>query len=233
MSHLLVLMRYLLVLMFTGSVFANSSPVVNESQQQSWRFNVYLDDTPIGHHHVNIEHSDNQKTVHTVANFDVRFLFIPVYSYVHETRETWVDDCLVNITSNTDDNGDPYFIRGTGKNNTSAFDLETQNGTSSINGCVRTFAYWDYELLRDSRLLNTQTGEYQETELTDLGTGELMIDEKAVKARHFRLVCEDLTIDLWYTNSMQWLALESRTSSGELLRYLPEQLPANTMESQT
>ena len=77
---------------------------------KSWKFRVWLDDTPIGYHQVSINKEENRKTVHTQAKFDVRFLFVPVYSYSHETRELWEDGCLVNITSTTDDNGDDYFI---------------------------------------------------------------------------------------------------------------------------
>jgi hypothetical protein len=57
-----------------------------------------------------------------------------------------------------------------------------------------------------------------------MGTGQLIIDDEQITARHFRLVAEELTIDLWYTKDMHWLALESVTESGAVLRYLPEKL---------
>ena len=76
--------------------------------------------------------------------------------------------------------------------------------------------------MKSERLLNTQTGEYESVTVTDMGTGLLTVDEEQIEARHFRLVCEDMTIDLWYTSEMRWLALESVTESGAVLRYLPE-----------
>jgi hypothetical protein len=33
-----------------------------------------------------------------------------------------------------------------------------------------------------------------------------------------------MSIDLWYTKEMHWLALESITESGAVLRYLPANL---------
>jgi hypothetical protein len=98
---------------------------------------------------------------------------------------------------------------------------------------VRTFAYWDVDLLNSQRLLNTQTGEYEPVTVSDMGTGRLTIDEEQIEARHFRLVTEGLTIDLWYTNDMHWLALESVTESGAVLRYLPEKLPALALDAQS
>jgi hypothetical protein len=192
---------------------------LHEAGDQSWKFRVLLDDTPIGYHEVHINRDNNMKTVHTQASFDVRFLFIPVYTYSHETRESWEDDCLVNISSTTDDNGDNYFISSIDRNN--ELTIETRDGVTSIDGCVRTFAYWDPDLLKSGQLLNTQTGEYQTVAVQDLGTGNLNFDDRKLEARHFRLSVEDMTIDLWYTMDMHWLALESITESGAVLRYLP------------
>ena len=199
--------------------------------KQSWKFRVMLDDTPIGYHKVSINRANDRKTVHTQANFDVRILFIPVYSYEHETRELWEDNCLVGIDSRTDDNGDAYFISSI--DSEEEFALETQDGVFSLDGCVRTFAYWDVELLKSERLLNTQTGVYEPVSVTDLGTGELLLDDERIEARHFRLVSRDMTIDLWYTKDMQWLALESVTESGAVLRYLPEELPGLALDTRS
>ena len=219
---------YAVALVFSEVSIANTGP--GKDRSESWNFRVMLDDTPIGYHKVNVDRTDNIKTVHTRANFDVRILFIPVYSYEHETRERWEDNCLVEISSTTDDNGDNYFISSIKKEDRLA--VETRNGTTSLGGCVRTFAYWDVDLLNNQRLLNTQTGEYEPVNISDMGTGRLTIDEEQIEARHFRLVAEGLTIDLWYTNGMRWLALESVTESGAVLRYLPEKLPALALDTQ-
>lgn len=220
---------YAAALVFSEVSIANTGP--GKDTSESWNFRVMLDDTPIGYHKVNVDRIDNIKTIHTRANFDVRILFIPVYSYEHETRERWEDNCLVDISSTTDDNGDNYFISSIKKEDRLA--VETRNGTTSLGGCVRTFAYWDVDLLNSQRLLNTQTGEYEPVNVSDMGTGRLTIDEEQIEARHFRLVAEGLTIDLWYTSDMHWLALESVTESGAVLRYLPEKLPALALDTQS
>lgn len=223
-----------LVFVFTAALVLSEVSIANtgsgKDSAESWNFRVMLDDTPIGYHKVSVNRGENTKTVHTRANFDVRILFIPVYSYEHETREQWKDNCLVNISSTTDDNGEEYFISSMQKKEQLA--VETRNGTTSLGGCVRTFAYWDVELLNSERLLNTQTGEYESVSITDMGTGMLSVDDEQIEARQFRLVAEHLTIDLWYTRDMHWLALESITESGAVLRYLPEKLPELALETQ-
>lgn len=209
---------------FTLSEVSIANTTVNTGYSKSWKFRVMLDDRPIGYHHVNVNRAQNRKKVHTQANFVVKILFIPVYSYDHETQERWVDNCLVDINSTTDDNGEDYFINS--KQSEEKLMLETQDGMNSLKGCVRTFAYWDVDLLKSDRLLNTQTGEYENVEITDMGTGVLSFDGNEIEARQFRLVAKDMAIDLWYTKDMHWLALESVTESGAVLRYLPEKVPA-------
>jgi hypothetical protein len=204
----------------TVSVTAFAS---SDSVQQRWDFRVLLDDTPIGYHRVEISSEADAVSVHTQANFAVTFLFITVYSYAHDTREYWKDGCLVGINSTTDDNGDDYFINSSRQQE--GLTLVTQDGSNTFDNCIRTFAYWDIELLKSDYLLNTQTGEYQQVTITDMGTGLLDIDQSRVEARQYRLVSEGLTIDLWYTKDMHWLALESKTESGAMLRYLPEKPP--------
>ncbi|MGB5280086.1 MAG: DUF6134 family protein [Arenicellales bacterium] len=227
------LLRIFLVA-FTSLIVSNMSFATashSNETQQSWNFKVLLDDKPIGYHQVSIDRQANRKAVHTKAEFDVRFMFIPVYSYIHDTRETWENGCLVNITSTTDDNGDDFFINSKPVNQRLA--LETQDGMSSYDGCVRTFAYWDIEMLQSTHLLNTQTGKYQAVTITDMGRGMVNLENNEVEARRFKLIAEDMTIDLWYTDDMHWLALESTTASGAVLRYVP-QSPVNVaLESQS
>ena len=224
MKNWLSRLVFVLLAAFTLNEVSIANTAVNTGSSKSWKFRVMLDDRPIGYHHVNVNKEQNRKTVYTQANFDVRILFIPVYSYDHETQERWVDNCLVDINSSTDDNGEDYFISS--ELSEQKLTLETQDGTTSLEGCVRTFAYWDVDLLNSDRLLNTQTGEYEDVEITDMGTGVLSFDGKEVEARQFRLVAKDMAIDLWYTKDMHWLALESVTESGAVLRYLPEKVPA-------
>ncbi len=231
MNNWLSKLAFIFLASFVLSEVSIANITANTAASATWKFRVMLDDTPIGYHRVKIIREQNMKSVHTQANFDVRILFIPVYSYEHETRERWVDNCLVDISSTTDDNGEDYFINGI--QHRQQLTVETRDGTTSLEGCVRTFAYWDVDLLKSDRLLNTQTGEYEEVEVTDMGTGVLSVEEQEIEARHFRLVCENMTIDLWYTQDMHWLALESVTESGAVLRYLPETLPAAVIGAQS
>jgi hypothetical protein len=202
--------------------FSFSASWASGKSEEKLDFNVYLDDKFIGHHRVQISRDEDKKSVLTTADFDVRFMFIPVYSYNHESRENWRNGCLRTIQTATDDNGDEYYVKTSRANQGLA--IETREGSRTIDGCVRTFAYWDPQLLKSERLLNTQTGKYEKVVVVDRGTGTLNVNDFTYQARQFSLDVEGTTIDLWYTEDMRWLALETETSNGARLRYLPEKL---------
>jgi len=184
---------------------------------QEWRFTVYLDDTEIGHHHFRVEGFDNQRFVATDAQFNVKFLFFNAYRYRHENREIWSDGCLQGLESSTDDNGE--FFQVVAEQRDEKFIVESRNQKNNIAGCVKSFSYWDPSFLTADKLLNSQTGEYLNVEVQELGSDRVEVKGEATPARRYRLTADNLTIDLWYSAQSEWLALESHTDGGRL-RYL-------------
>ena len=188
--------------------------------EKQWNFKVYLDDREIGYHRFNLSNEGRTHFVTSEARFKVRFLGIPLYSYRHDDREKWNDECLNGIAAVTDDNGKQYRVDGTA--NEDGFILETQKGKQVLPSCISTFSYWDKSILDNTRLLNSQTGEY--LEITSRFQGREIIDagNKKVPALRYRLVNDEFNIDIWYSENDEWLALESTTEGGRVLRYIIE-----------
>ena len=205
-----------------GILWLTSAAAVTQVPQQ-WRFQVFLDDQQIGYHTVTVNPEKTRATVQIEANFDVKFLFFTAYRYRHNNREIWENDCLNTIESRTNDNGDTFYVSGQSQNQ--RLDLDTPQGTQSLQGCVRTFAYWDPRLLQARRLLNSQTGEYLDVNINFISNEALIINGNSVLAKRYRLEAEDIVIDLWYSESMQWLALQTTTDGGNQLRYQLENFP--------
>jgi hypothetical protein len=203
-----------------GAGISTASAVESPEKAQVWNFRALLGDKPIGSHRFEVSRKQGEIRVHSRAEFKVTFLMIPVYSYLHEAHEQWRNGCLVNVDSNTDDNGDQFTIHS--KLDNTEFTITTLEKSITLSGCVHSFAYWDIGLLKSDRLLNVQTGEYQAVKLRDLGKVEFSIGNKVIEAHKYRLTAENVKIDLWYTLDEHWIALESTTASGDIVRYLPE-----------
>ena len=181
-------------------------------------FDVSLEDRPIGTHVFRV--TDDPATgrqVDSDARFDVRVLGIRVYRYRHRAQENWVDGCLHRLSAETDDNGKRVTVDA--RRDSRELRVIAPSGTDTRTGCVSSYAYWDPALLRESLLLNPQTGRFDPVRIVALGRETITLHGSAVVADRHRLSAPDFTIDLWYSPDGQWLQLDSRTAEGRRLRY--------------
>lgn len=209
--------RWLCVALALGAPFATQGMTAKK-----WDFRVLLDDKEIGYHRVSVSPEADGARVSVEARFDVKFLFVTAFRYAHEADEVWKGSCLAELEARTDNNGSRLAVSA--EPAADGLSLRTAEGHKhEIPGCVRSFAYWDPALLQSDRLLNTQTGEYQQVRVLNLGDSPVDINGKPVDARQYRLLVDEAAIDLWYTPDMDWLALESVTKDGYRLSYLPRE----------
>jgi hypothetical protein len=185
---------------------------------REWRFDVFLGHRAIGTQVVQVTDEGTRKRVTTEARFDVNILFVNAYSYRHRNEEIWEGGCLASIESTTDDNGKPFRVKGT--SGTDGFAVETRTARSTLPSCVRSFAYWNPDYLKAQRLLNAQTGEYEDVILRPLGDETLDVRGEPRPARRYALEGPKLRIDLWYSPDDDWLALESSSKGGRTIRYV-------------
>lgn len=207
-----------------GQAVAAASPGEAVDEEQSpdtgvWRFRVLLDDDDIGHHRFHVRRTGDRTEVEIDARFDVRFLFFTAYRYRHENQETWRDGCLVGMRSSTRDGGDDLAVRGAATGQT--FTVSAGGSTREIeSACVRSFAYWNPDLLTAGKLLNAQTGEWVEASLEQRGEERVTVGGREVAAVRYNLVLEVGVISLWYAaDDGRWLALEAPARGDRVLRY--------------
>lgn len=192
----------------------------NASAEQEWHFTVYLDDTPIGHHDFSIRRAEAYEEITTRARFDVKFLKIPLFNYRHQNVEQWSNRCLKSISSTTDQNGKLFRVEGATSDE--GFQVSTNDGDITLPPCISTFAYWDKSFLQHTQLLNSQTGDYLEVDVEDLGEQKIMASNTSVPGNRYRLTADELELELWYSSDGHWLGLKSTSSKGRLLRYIIE-----------
>ena len=100
--------------------------------------------------------------------------------------------------------------------------IKTNTGEQVLPGCVSTFAYWDKSFLQRDRLLNAQTGELLAVDVNYLGEDPVVFENSRIPAHRYRLTASGLDIEIWYSQDDQWVALQSTTSNGRVLRYTVE-----------
>jgi hypothetical protein len=187
------------------------------AQNDEWNFTVYLDDSRIGHHRFRLSDRGDEAGLESEARFDVKLLFLHLYAYEHEARESWRGDCLQRLEAETDDNGKPHRVRGARAEN--GFVIENGDDRRVLPECVMTFAYWNPRFRAQRRLLNPQTGDYLDVRIEPAGRDEIAVRGQMVEAERYVLRAEKLEIVLWYSKDDRWLALDSMAGGGRRLRY--------------
>jgi hypothetical protein len=206
----------------TVAAFGAVAAWATDGSSREWRFNVTLDGRPIGTHRFLLHERGERRELTSEARFNVKILFFDAYRYEHSARELWRGECLERIDARTEDNGEVSTILGARSDG--CFRVMSDESVEDIGSCVQTFAYWNPRILEADRLLNPQTGEYIPVRVMPIGQESIAGHEHADR---YRLVGNDasgtaLQIDLWYSPSREWLALESQTADGRRLRYSME-----------
>jgi hypothetical protein len=182
---------------------------------REWRFNVLLDGKPIGHHYFTLVENDGRRDLKSEARFTVKILFVTAYRYVHDSREIFQGDCLEKIEARTDDNGKDLAVSGALEER--GFMLSSHDAAHPA--CIMTFAYWNPNMLGQTRLLNAQNGKYEPVSIRKVGEETLTVRGKATPAQHYFVAGDKLKIDLWYSADSEWVGLKSTTEDGRQLLY--------------
>lgn len=208
----------LAALLFTAT--ADASDNVRE-----WDFDVFLDDKPIGYHTFEVADRGPRTVLQTEAAFDVKFLFVTAFKYRHQNTEIWSDGCLDAINASTNNNGERLTVSG--EEAEQRFEVSGKQGELALDGCVRSFAYWNPDILEADRLLNSQTGEYEPVEIALEGEEVVTVDGQEVVADRYRVSVRRGDIYLWYTKQDKtWVALDAPAKGERRIRYQAKQVPS-------
>ena len=188
-----------------------------DTNQKTYAFKVFLEDDEIGFQRFVVSAKGTRTQIDVEAEFDVKYFFITFYTYRHTNTEVWNGDCLKEIRAKTNDNGESFFVEGTSQGG--KLRVHTHDGEQTLEGCIKTFAYWNPAWFQSSRLLNSQTGELQPVEIQIVAEETFALRGVPTPTRHHRIISDKFTIDLWYTMDDEWVGLQSTTKDGKKLRY--------------
>ncbi|MEM8683547.1 MAG: DUF6134 family protein [Pseudomonadota bacterium] len=214
----------LLVLLAAGSAQATETV-------DAFEFDVFLDKKPIGYHSFELSREGDRTMLSTEAKFDIKVLFVTAFRYFHQNKEVWSGDCLVEIEAQTDSNGKVSSIAG--QQADAGFELAVGDNRETLDGCVKSFAYWNPSILEADSLLNAQTGEYEPVESRFDGEETLAIGGQKIETRRYRLTSRRGEILLWYAaDGGQWLALDAPARGERRIRYEARDVPdAETLQA--
>ncbi len=189
----------------------------NTTDYREWAFDVLLDNKAVGSHYFKVQAEGDRLRMETEADMAVKVLFVTVFRYLHRNVEIWEDGCLAQIEASTKVNGKTLGVNGERQGR--MFNLDSPAEQARLPECVMSFAYWDPKFLEQSRLLNSQTGEYVPVTVSGPFADEREVRGQPTPAQRYRLRAGDIDLRLWYSMANDWLALESEIRGGRVLSY--------------
>ncbi len=180
---------------------------------REWHFDVSVDGLSIGSHDLVLRENGDARTVQS----DMHFGLLGVNAYRQHAEETWQANCLTRLDTRTEEKGNVTTVMG--RQDADGFAIDGPRGHERLAPCVMSFAYWNPLVLKQTHLLNVQSGAWTPVTVQPLGKEEIEIRGSSVAADHFRIDTERNRIELWYSPEGEWIGLRSTTRTGHVLAY--------------
>ena len=205
-------MRLLFVLIFLlinlqSLVFAEKKS--NPSEKIS--FNVFLDKKQVGTHSFVIERKNQHIWVESNMQLEGKFWGLVPFRYTHQSTEQWKNGCLINLESQTLKRGNTIIISA--KYDQSGLTITNADKAQFVEGCIKSFAYWNSSALEGNQLLNTEDGKLVDVKIETTQTQSALGKSVVIRS-------SEADINLQYGADGKWLSLKSNLDVGGLLHYI-------------
>ncbi|MEO1038089.1 MAG: DUF6134 family protein [Pseudomonadota bacterium] len=146
---------------------------------------------------------------------------ITVFRYEHESSERWRDGQLLGKTARTLKDGEEFRIETRLEDGAIVTSGTAEGGrqiAESLASTILPSSHWHGYPDGLTVMLNTETGEPMDIQLTYVGRERIEADGGVIEADRYRLE-SSITLDLWYDANGRWAgcAFEAR---GQEIRYI-------------
>lgn len=187
-----------------GLAVALAAPVnaLSIPSNGSLSFDVVRKGKDIGDHTYRFSGGTSAFTVKVATDIAVKVPLIrtTAYSFKHSSVEKWNGGKLQQISSNTNDDGEPHQLKTAGKGALPA-------------------SLWNDDIVRSGKLLNTIDGKIMKVRVADLGSETVKTKRGAIAAHHYRM-SGDLARDLWYDADGNLAQVAFKADDGSTVMYI-------------
>lgn len=182
-------------------------------------FTAYRNDSWFGAHKVTFaEEADARLTVEIEIAFDYKLAFVPLYRYRHRNREVWQDGRLIELDTETDDNGTPFRVLA--KASGDRLLVDGSGGKLDLPGTAFTTSYWNEATIERGEWLDTQNGKLVRSKVSVGEPEPVLVAGNRIDARPYQLE-GDINCTLWYQDG-RWVKLRFIASDESVIDYVIE-----------
>lgn len=183
-------------------------------------FAVLREGAPIGEHRVTFERRGDEVIATSEFNARVSLLAIPVYRFEYRSVDRWRDHCLVELSAETNDNGERTAVAA--RRVGDALAVTGSGGAYTTPATLFPTNHWHAGVIGATRVLNTITGKVNAVTMAAKGEDRVPVNGEARPARHYRYTGE-IENDVWYDAQGRWVGMRFVGQDGSTIEYVCEQ----------
>ena len=181
-------------------------------------FDVIRNGEVVGQHVTTFSREGSDLVVESKMDLEITFLSVPVYSFNYRSLEKWSDGVLSHLDVDIKDGADQTKISSL--LNAEGLTIIAPSGTFRVRGPIISTNHWNADVLRQSRVLNTLTGEINQVKLINKGEERIPVKDSYVLATRYDYSGELTDTSVWYDARGRWSKLEFKARDGSTVEYI-------------
>ena len=224
------------ILLLTVAGLATEAAADARPYGDTLAFSATRNGQAIGRHALTFTRDGERLVVDTSIDLAVTLLGFTVYKYRHRNREVWLGTRWMSFDSTTDDNGKPYAVKAQVANDnvvverelprSGFFDHANDRGfhragpiRDRLTADVLPSTHWNIRQVTQARLLNTQTGAVDRSDVTTGQRETVATARGTVEATRY-IYSGDVKFDQWFDARGRWVKMAFPAPDGSKIEYV-------------
>jgi Family of unknown function (DUF6134) len=183
-------------------------------------FDILRDGETIGSQTLSFQKQNDDLKVKVITDIDVQMLFVTVYRYRYEATTRWHAGRIQDMTATTNDDGKLSKVTARVDGNETV--IEGPAGRFRSPAPVFPGEHWNLDEIRQSALLNSNTGKLERITVADQGPETIPALEGKRAARRY-VYSGDVKLTIWYDAEGRWVGLRFLARDGSTIDYVCRQ----------
>jgi hypothetical protein len=214
--------RFLLATLLCSAGASTASAADGFPYGSSLIFTAYRSGQMIGHHALRFREDGGKHLVSTSVDFDVRILGITLYRFNYRSHEIWSGDTFQSVEAETNDDGKKYSVHAQHSDAGLAVDIGAPPPALDqkvFPAGTLPSTHWNREQVRQSALLNTQSGKLSRIQVVPLGRETIKTATGTLEATRYDYT-GDVVMSQWFDDRDRWVKSTFQASDNSTIEYV-------------
>ena len=204
--------KVLILVLFLNLPTFSIAHIEHYNQLNKLEFDIYRNNKFIGKHIFTFNRSEDNLTVESKINFEIKKLGVVLYKYLAEGTEIYKKGSLIEFNSTTNQNKKEKYVNMKLLDDKYDIDGSSYKGKASAEYVIGT--WWNHSIIEAKAQISAVSGRIIKQNVEFIGKETLNINGKNYETLHFNFLSSDkklskdkkLNTHIWYEEkTMNWV----------------------------